>query len=81
MLYIVFFSKNNVSLRRETRINIALNTEDLTCLLATVRTLKRKIQKSGQIDQDQLKVTPSGICRNNKIIHLPPQVVYEKKVE
>ena len=34
------YSKNYVSLRRETRLKIAVNMEDLKCLLATVRTLK-----------------------------------------
>ena len=33
------YSKNYVSLSRGTRLKMTVNTKDLTCLLATVRTL------------------------------------------
>ena len=42
-------SKNYVSLRHETGLKIAVNMEDLKCLLATVRTLKGMIA-SGVFD-------------------------------
>ena len=37
---IIHYSKINGSLTRETRLKVAVNMEDLTCLLETVRTLK-----------------------------------------
>ena len=39
--FIFRYSKNYGSLTRETRIKDAVNMIDLTCLLATVRTLKQ----------------------------------------
>ena len=38
--FIFRYSKNDGSLTHATRIKDAVNMEDLTCLLATVRTLK-----------------------------------------
>ena len=37
---IIHYSKINGNLTRETRLKVAVNMEDLTCLLETVRTLK-----------------------------------------
>ena len=51
MTSIFRYSKNYGSLTHETRINDAVNMEDLICLLATVRTLKRLVMKSRSRDK------------------------------